>query len=267
MGTNPPRLSPGSSFSRLFVFFVLPIIFSAVVLRSYLYFTHKNSETNTPRPNVATPLMKSKFDVLKTRLVEDFPNQSKEFHLNILSTYKHSVLEALDPSIVLLVSDKNSGKNLKCVTEKVLTVLADKTDVNNIRVSPLDLMANRTGTQDVKMELDKKLEEIFAVSRIGLVENIELIPPQSMILFYTYGDDVHTAKFPGILLMFTLQLDIELAQTHHLLFSNNVSKFSQFLEDYLKNLWQSHIDSDQLLPLLARIANNLILINNEKNCN
>ncbi len=242
---------------------ILPVLV-AVVFAAYLSFNHKDTLQS---PFNSSLIEKKAMENLKMQLSVNFPNQSRQFQLNVISSYKHSILESSDPSIVILVSDKKSGDNLNCVAERLLATLDNSTDFEDAIIRPRDLTTDVNDAESVKLVLDKKLEEIYTKKRVGLVENIESIPPQSMILFYTYGDDVSTSKIPGIILMFTLKLDIDFLPTHYLLFSNNVAKLSQLLEDYLKNLWLSHIDSDQLLPLLSRITNNLILVNDEKYCN
>jgi hypothetical protein len=52
--------------------------------------------------------------------------------------------------------------------------------------------------EQVKLHIDDKLISIFnSGKRVALVKNIDLIPARAMLLFYTYGDDMTNAKFPG----------------------------------------------------------------------
>lgn len=41
------------------------------------------------------------------------------------------------------------------------------------------------------------------------------------------------------------------------------SKLTRYVEEYLFNLWSKQVGDDQLRPLFTRIANNVVLVNNE----
>lgn len=95
--------------------------------------------------------------------------------------------------------------------------------------------------------------------RVAIVDGIQHIPPQPMLLFYTYGDNYDTAKYPGTIIFFTIELEVELTAEISKEYNESVSKISAFMENYFKELWGSELHYDILNPLLARIANNLFL--------
>ena len=79
-------------------------------------------------------------------------------------------------------------------------------DLNKLIINPdsdkdlVDLISNEKNDL-VKLHIDNKLNEIFkSGQRIALVKSINRIPPTSMLLFYTYGDDLTSCKYPGIFL-------------------------------------------------------------------
>lgn len=41
------------------------------------------------------------------------------------------------------------------------------------------------------------------------------------------------------------------------------SKLTGYVEDYLFKIWSRQVGEDQLRPLFTRIANNVVLVNNE----
>lgn len=64
-------------------------------------------------------------------LKDSFKQQHTNFYSNIISCYENSILNNKDPAIIMLISDKKSKKNLRCITEKLLNFLEPKSE-NNI---------------------------------------------------------------------------------------------------------------------------------------
>ena len=82
-----------------------------------------------------------------------------------------------------------------------------------------------------------------------------------MLLFYTYGDDMLSAKYPGILILMTLELRERLDDQRREQLLKSQAKLTEYVESYLFDLWSSSIGEDQLRPLFTRIANNVVLVN------
>jgi len=71
-------------------------------------------------------------------------------------------------------------------------VISPKTDAT------LNDLIETKNADKVKLYIDTKLNSLFKNGqRIALVKNVDSIPATSMLLFYTYGDDLMSAKFPG----------------------------------------------------------------------
>jgi hypothetical protein len=69
-----------------------------------------------------------------------------------------------------------------------------------------------------------------------------------------------------ILLTFELKEIINDNQEKFKKFANSPSILTSYVENDLNNRWQDSIAYDQLKPLYTRIANNIILIKDEKLC-
>ena len=90
-----------------------------------------------------------------------------------------------------------------------------------------------------------------------------------MILLYSYGDDITTAKYRGIMILLTYELNEEIISNDKEQYeelTKDYSKLTSFVEKDINDRWYVFIDYDQLKPLYNRIVNNIILINNEKSC-
>ncbi len=160
-----------------------------------------------------------------------FPNQTKGFYSHVISSYVHSITGNKDPSIIMLVSDKKNSKTVNCVAKKLLSLLTNDYDSEfdyKLAILNSDKYKNKD-SQLVKEELDGYLVNIFSKlnGKIALIENIQNIPAKSMILFYTYGDDMTTAKYRGIMVLFTYELNEET-------FSNNIEKYEELTKNYSK---------------------------------
>ena len=253
-----------------------------VVFASFLLNFLKNSSNNHsqlhPKHQQTNGVIqiKESFDINVNALKEKYPNQTNSFWANIESSFEYSIIGAGAPSIILLVNDKLTNRLADQLTtdlfECFLKIL--KTSPNNWKddlvISPLNdaellnLISN--GKYDMtKKYVDNRLDKIFLNgNKFALVRNIEKLPATTMLLFYTYGDDLTNAKYPGIVILMCLELDdvfIESSKRSQLLKSG--AQLSEFVENYLYDLWSTNIHEDQLRPLFTRIANNVIFINNE----
>ena len=215
------------------------------------------------------------FETHFNMLKEKYPNQTYSFWNNIESSFKHSIFESGAPSIVLLVTEKSTND----LASRLTTDLFDFF-LKFLKVSPKnwkeDLVINPSNDPNLlrlienqefektKKYVDNKLEKIFSNGyKFALVRNMEKLPATTMLLFYTYGDDLTNSKYPSVLILMCLELDdvkLESSQRNELLKSRAI--LSEFVESYLYNLWSSSMHEDQLRPIFSRIANNVIFFNN-----
>lgn len=104
----------------------------------------------------------------------------------------HDILNSIKASI-----DDNHQKNLN-------NLIIDPTTDEDL----MDLITIEKGDK-IKLHIDNKLNRIFSSGqRIALVKSISVVPATSMLLFYTYGDDLLSAKYPGDSLILSKTLKI-----------------------------------------------------------
>lgn len=216
----------------------------------------------------------SKINDLKFDLIDDlkkiYPNQSEYFWINIESCYKHSVVKSEDPSIILMIYDEESANTYSKLSREVLNYL-DKIYKSNGHVlistkndKNFNDLIERKNSDDSKLYVDSKLSEHFeSGGKLALIEDVQQFPAHSMVLFYAYGDEKKYAKFPGVLIFMSLKLDEILDTKRKNDYSLKPKKLREFAESYMFNMWSKWIREDQLRPLFTRIANNVILVNNE----
>lgn len=214
------------------------------------------------------------FDRLKTK----YPNQTNLFWANIESCYRHSILKSKDPSIILIVSDETTRELGNILAYDILSLVHSSVATNthhldDLVISPqsdydLTSLISEDKYDEVKLLIDTKLNRVFMnKKKIALVKDIQEIPATSMLLFYTYGDDLLSAKYPGVVILMTLKLEGALENENNRDFRDALmksqSKLTSYVEDYLFNLWSKQVGDDQLRPLFTRIANNVVLVNKE----
>jgi hypothetical protein len=206
--------------------------------------------------------------ILHDTLKHEFPNQTNEFFKSIISSYDYSIRKRVAPSIIMLVSDKLTSENTKCVARKLLKILINKKSDKNCIIDTKKL--SDMEHEAAKEVLDGDLINIFTnlSEKFALVEDIQLIPAKSMLLFHSYGDDDSTAKYKGIITLLTFEIDEDISEDREK-FSHLASDYavlSKFVENKLGERLSKNMHADQLYPLYTRISNNIILVNNEDCC-
>jgi hypothetical protein len=203
-----------------------------------------------------------------------YPNQTSSFWANVESTFVHSIINSKDPSIILIVNDETTSELAAKVTndlfQSFLNILSKNSKKRDFFVDPqgdaeLVKLINNDEFDLVKSYVDKKLDNIFSSgNKLALVRSIEQLPPTTMLLFYTYGDDLANAKYPGVVIFMSLKLkNIFMEKQNRSDLLKSSAKLNEFVENYLFDLWSNKIGDDQLRPLFTRIANNVIFVNEE----
>ena len=253
------RIEETTNFKMYFLFAFLTIILPFL----FIVGPFKGSKTS----NFIKPVGSKK---LLEVLNNEFKSQSRSFHSSLISCYNHSILESKDPSVILLVADRNNKESLNCIARKLLKALniathGDNLDYNYLIVDTKHLSRNE---DEAKMQLDLNFKKIFKDLKrnIALVEDLNNIPPQSMILFYAYGDDASNSKYNGIIILITFVIDEVFDKIKFDKLSTDYAMLSSFVEMKLNEKWSNDIDYDQLKPLYTRIGNNIILVGSEKSC-
>lgn len=248
-----------------------------ILLVFWIYYSSgSNSNTLDTSSNDLNPAkqtaFKNKFSEYMRLIKSKYPNQSGLFWANIESTYRHSIIKSKDPAIVLIVNDKLTSNLASELSYDILNTIKTSIEdqrsynLNNLIINPTDFndLINAKLHDQVKLHIDNKLNKIFqSGQRVALVRNIQQIPATSMLLFYTYGDDLISAKYPGVVILMTLEIDHTISNEQRETFSKSSKKTMEFVESHLFKLWSKFVGEDQLKPLFTRIGNNVIFVDNE----
>jgi hypothetical protein len=276
---------PKVSFSLLAVFAVLLIVSyggvaSILNKRARATSGHDNGlgqdQENVTALREALRTQSKNLDLYLRELKAKYPSQTSLFWANIEASCRHSLIKQRDPSIVLIVNDRDTQDLASTLTNDImrmlLKVMGHASETADVQRLTLDVRADsdladmmRGGSHDkLKLHIDTRLVDLFRSGhRVALVNNIEQLPARAMLLFYTYGDDLQTAKFPGVLILMNLNIEGSLDAALRARFVKNNKVLTKYTEDYLFRLLSASIDDDQLKPLFTRIANNVILVNHE----
>ena len=110
-----------------------------------------------------------------------------------------------------------------------------------------------------KLELDQLLKNFFLNGlKVAIIENLEVLPPTSPLLFYSYCDD-ENAPFKAVSIIFTVHLPWH--------FDSFVTpkENERRVETYLANeVWKSPLYEENAVgALLSRVADTVVLLHSE----
>lgn len=211
----------------------------------------------------AEPEMKSDFDLVKIfgngvdKLQESFTNQTERFW-KILKNRGLAHLRNKHPSqplVFLLAAPPPAHEWVDCLATK----LAEKLDPKQKRnLARIDGTKEKSYPADkTKKNMDDTLKEKFrAGHRVALIHHLELLPPPSPLLFYSYCDD-QNAPHKHVAIIFTVHLPVEPSP------SLPPKEAEGTVEKYLSNEVWSRDDKDKVAALLSRIADTVALMNGE----
>lgn len=237
----------------IFVIFIFPIGYGVL----YLYNISEQKPINKIQENIH--ILKSKY-----------PNQTDYFWTKIETRYHYSIFKGGDPSIVLMVSDNLTSQITHNLSFDILNAIFASSNnrfINNTNLNELNsLIINpndyKKDSDNVKLEIDYKLESIFLKKgKVALIKGMQYIPAQAMLLFFSYGDIGSASEYPGVIILMTLQIDVQIEQEKRDLFLKSSKEINKYTEIYLSNLWSTDFPKDKLKPLFSRIGNNILFLN------
>lgn len=213
---------------------------------------------STPEPE-----LKSDFDLVTIfgngvdELQQSFTNQTERFWM-ILKNRGLAHLRNKHPTqplVFLLAAPPPAHEWVDCLATK----LAEKLDPKQKRnLATIDGNQEKGNSADnTKEKMDEILEEKFkAGHRVALIHHLELLPPPSPLLFYSYCDD-QNAPYKHVTIIFTVSLPEEPSS------SLSPKEAEGVVEEYLANEVWSKVDEDAVSALLSRIATTVALMNGE----
>ena len=209
------------------------------------------------------PEMKSDFDLVKIygngvdKLQQSFTNQTERFW-KILKNRGLAHLRNKSPSrplVFLLAAPPPAHEWVDCLAIN----LAEKLDPKHRgNVAVIDGTKEKIYRADeAKKRMDEFLKEKFmAGHRVALIHHLDLLPPPSPLLFYSYCHD-QNAPHKHIAIIFTVSLPVEPSP------SLPPREAEGTVEKYLSNEVWSRVDKDAVASLLINIADTVALMNGE----
>ena len=209
------------------------------------------------------PEMKTDFDFVKIfenkvlELQSSFTNQTDRFW-KILRKRGLAHLRNTNPPqplVLLLAAPPPAHDVVDCLATKLAEVLDPRHKRTLAMIDGTE--ERRIPGEKAKKKMDKLLIEKFkAGHRAALVHHLELLPPPSPLLFYSYCDD-QNAPHKHVAIIFTVHLPAEpdLSLPPH--------EAEGTVEKYLsKQVWARE-DQDAVAALLSRVADTVALMNGE----
>ena len=243
--TKPGLGNTFNSVAGIVVVVVIACIFAAVFI-------------STPQPE-----MKSDFDLVTIfgngvdELQQSFTNQTERFWM-ILKNRGLAHLRNKHPSqplVFLLSAPPPAHEWVDCLATK----LAEKLDPKQKRnLAMIDGNKEKSNPgHKTKKKMDEFLKEKFrAGHRVALVHHLELLPPPSPLLFYSYCDH-RNALYKYVAIIFTVHLPMEPSS------SLSPREAEGTVEKYLANEVCSWDDKEAVADLLSCVADTVALMNGE----
>ena len=190
-------------------------------------------------------------------LQSSFTNQTDRFW-RILKNRGLAHLNNASPSqplVLLLAAPPAAHSTVDCFAKK----LAEGLDPEYKRMlATIDGREERSYPgEDTKKKMDDLLIRRFKKGhRAALVHHLELLPPPSPLLFYSYCDD-QNAPHKHVAIIFTVHLPVEPDA------SLAPKEAEGTVEKYLADIVWAKEDKDAVAALLSRVADTVALMNGE----
>ncbi|KAK3087969.1 hypothetical protein FSP39_012928 [Pinctada imbricata] len=246
-----------SSSGNMFIFVIVIImLFAAYYLQLHEKFISQNNVSNTysgvPEKNL--------YDDFRSNLKElqsAFAEQDRRLWRVIHAPIRRILMEEEPtyPAVLLFVvpKEQSSEKTATCLAQKVLAAVNNTYDIEGLAYINSNSVRNRDSAKE-KRDLDDRLKEILEEKyQMGVVvDHIEQLSPFAMLLFHGYcdGDNAPYKKSVIVLVMHT-------DQDFHVLQNEDA------VDDLLFKNWKIGLEEDKIPPLIARVANNKVVVKGE----
>ena len=219
-----------------------------------------NSSSNPQIDHIEN--FKKEFKDLKSKFIAQDADFWKRIKVPVLRVIKDE--EPDYPAIVLLVVPKgeSTSKTATCFAKRYRSIInkvytgEEKLEKGYIDVQTIS--EQKSSVEDFKYVLDHKIKELFNSTKpevhTVVIDHIEALDPNVMLLFHGYCDGDH-APYKKAMFVFVLHTDLETE-----IASEDLDKT---VDHHLLTLWEKNLDKDKIPPLIARVANNKALIQEE----
>ncbi|XP_015765812.1 PREDICTED: torsin-1A-interacting protein 1-like [Acropora digitifera] len=164
-------------------------------------------------------------------------------------------LSPRQPLVLLLASPPPAHDVTNCLAEKLAEALDPKHKKNVAQVDGMKVKGSPG--EKVKKSMDDLLKEKFQQGhRAAVIQHLELLPPPSPLLFYSYCDD-QNAPHKHAAIIFTVHLPSEPDS------SLPAKEAEGMVEKYLSEEVWAKENQDSVGALLSRVADTVVLMNGE----
>ena len=159
------------------------------------------------------------------------------------------------PLVLLLAAPPAAHSIVECFARKLAEALDPK---RKRMLATIDGREERSYPgEETKKKMDDLLIRRFKKGhRAALVHHLELLPPPSPLLFYSYCDD-QNAPYKHVAIIFTVHLPVEPDA------SLEPKEAEGTVEKYLADIVWAKEDKDAVAALLSRVADTVALMNGE----
>ncbi|XP_015765852.1 PREDICTED: torsin-1A-interacting protein 1-like isoform X1 [Acropora digitifera] len=159
------------------------------------------------------------------------------------------------PLCLLLASPPPAHDVTNCLAEKLAEALDPKHKKNVLQVDGIEVKGSPG--EKVKKSMDDLLKEKFQQGhRAAVIQHLELLPPPSPLLFYSYCHDLN-APHKHVAIIFTVHLPSEPDS------SLPAKEAEGMVEKYLSEEVWAKENQDSVADLLSHVADTVVLMNGE----
>ena len=159
------------------------------------------------------------------------------------------------PLVLLLASPPPAHDVVNCLAEKLAEALDPEHKRNLVQVDGIKVKGHPG--EKVKKSMDDLLKGKFQHGhRAAIIQHLELLPPPSPLLFYSYCND-QNAPHKHVAIIFTVHLPSEPD------LSLPPKEAEGMVEKYLSNDVWAKENQDSVAALLSHVADTVVLMNGE----
>ncbi|XP_014680901.1 PREDICTED: torsin-1A-interacting protein 2-like [Priapulus caudatus] len=245
------RSTPKSDIPNLYT--VGCIIMTGIVL-FYTFYNLRVTETTAHKLQFNYTMFSESINDMQ----ESFPKQSHRGWVVIKTAVKASLHhpKPTSPAVLLFASDASARGTSACLVRKISRVIETLT-TNSDLVQRIDCQTYaKMSVADTKKDLEEKLSEgLKEDMRVIIIDSIEKLPAFASQLLYGFCDNIHAPRNSMVYLL-TLNLPNY--------FEKNGTA-DEIVENFLYEQWHE-LGTDQLNPLMSRIANSVVAVNPDRTC-
>lgn len=233
------------------------VIFAIILIFiKWWFFTPSEPE---PASYTMSPLERFTQDLKEFK--ENFPQQDKHTWITFSSAIKRIIVDdyPAQPAVILLGTTKGGRKLADCMARKLAKLVNQAYNASPPVVIDVSTEYRSLSPGDAKLALEEKFEENFqSGSRSVNLLGLEDLDGRTAMILHSYCDN-ENAPHKKAAIIFTFEVE----ETEIPSRDGNPNVAERFVEDSLGNEWKKSLNIDDTHALLSRVANNVVIINEE----